>query len=228
MKIGNWVREQIYNYKLKFRLKTKFGLTFLPPNLAFFNKFNNGDYAIDVGCGDYPDFSLYCAKKHGMHVVVIDPTRKHFETLKKFERANPLLTIYSYALGHEEGTTTFFESTINRSGSLCSSHRNIVNDPVVSYQVSVITLEHLIHLSGVDHIKIIKIDIEGEEYKLIGSLTKPVVEKIDQIIIEFHHYAIEGFTKQDTAIAIHKMEALGMRSIQYTDSECLFFWKETI
>lgn len=216
------------NYiKLKFQLKKQFGLTFVPPNLAFFDRFHSNDYAIDVGCGDYPDFSLYCAKKHGMRVIVIDPTRKHQEVLKKIERANPLLKVLPYALGHQEGVATFYESTINVSGSLCSSHQNIVKDPVVSYPVSVITLDQIMQCCGINQVKILKIDIEGEEYKLIETLTQPIVQKIDQILIEFHHHAIEGITKRDTITAIHKMENLGMQSILYTERDCLFFWDAT-
>lgn len=41
---------------------------------------------------------------------------------------------------------------------------------------------------NIDSISILKVNVEGEEYKLIPSLTDEDFSKIDQIAISFHHF----------------------------------------
>ena len=88
----------LLNIWRKIWLTLRYGLVFIPPNYAFFEFFNPEDYAIDVGCSNNPDLALYLIKHYRMHVVVVDPPRKHKETLQNLEHENSMLSFIPYAL----------------------------------------------------------------------------------------------------------------------------------
>lgn len=206
-------------------IKTKVaGTKFVPPNYAFFDIFQPGDVAIDVGIGDDPDFSKYLMTNYGMESFGVDPTRKHAHALQCLEKTTPEFHYLPYALGRKDGDITFFESNISVSGSILARHINIVNDPHVSYPVQMVTLDTLLKLVNRSHIAIIKIDIEGCEYELIDHLEGEILKAISQLIIEFHHNTVKDYTFKDTLQAIEKIKSFGMKSLLYNGRDCLFYW----
>lgn len=200
------------------------GAKFVRPNYAFFENFQQGDVAIDVGIGDDPDFSKYLIYNYKMESFGVDPTRKHSCGLQCIEKAIPEFHYLPYALGTEDGYITFFESNINVSGSLLESHINIVRDPHISYSVQMVTLNTLLKIVNKEHIAIMKIDIEGYEYNLIDHLDEENLKAISQLIIEFHHGTVKKYAFEDTLRAIEKIKSFGMKSILYNGRDCLFYW----
>ena len=200
------------------------GLKEVEPNYGFIDSFSAGQVAIDVGVGDDPDFSLYLIRNYGMECFAVDPTRKHAPALQRIEQETPGFHYLPLALGSENKTVEFNESTINVSGSLLKGHSNIVNDPCVSYDVQMVTLDKLLETVGKEMISILKIDTEGAEYDMISNLQRKDLERIRQLMIEFHHDRVEGITWRDTASAIKTIEGLGMKSFVYNGRDCLFYW----
>ena len=219
-------------YRFYTRVKCKIrGLRFVPPNYAFFENFSSGSTGVDVGVGEYPDFTILLIKDYSMKCYVIDPTLRHRPKLEKFVKENSGVSFLPFALGSKTESRTFYESQTNVSGSLQKEHINIQNDPVESYEVQVVTLGDLLRRIGNGQIGIMKIDIEGEEYDFIKSISKEDLEQINQIIIEFHHgKTLKKYTMDDTRRVIKTIESFGMKSIMYNehqqDHACLFYWKE--
>jgi FkbM family methyltransferase len=182
--------------------------------------------AIDVGAGDYPDFSILLMNNYSMKCCIVDPTMKHKSRLEKFAQENSGVSFLPLALGSKTESRTFFESQTNVSGSLRKEHINVQNDPIKTYAVQVVTLRDLLARIGNHQISLMKIDIEGEEYDFVKSLSKEDLEQIDQIILEFHHgEALKKYSITDTRRAIKTVESFGMKSILYNKRDCLFYWK---
>lgn len=202
----------------------RLGITFFAPNYAFFERFNEGDIVVDVGIGDKPDFSAHLMSRYNLKCIGVDPTLKHAETLRKFELENPLFRYLPLAVGQRSEFTTFFESQINVSGSLLKNHINIMNDPIISYPVRVVTISDLIEIIDAPSISIMKLDIEGAEYRLIKTLEQSALDKISQLIVEFHHDTISRYSWKDTVNCINQIKDVGMNCIVYNGRDCLFYW----
>jgi FkbM family methyltransferase len=129
-----------------------------------------------------------------------------------------------FALGAEKGKRRFHESKLNVSGSLLDGHRNIISDPVVRYDVDVVTLEELLRIVGRDEFAIVKMDVEGAEHDVIKTLRRPVLTRVRQLIVEFHHDTVRGLTWGDTLRAIRTLESQGMKALVYNGRDCLFYW----
>jgi len=200
------------------------GAKFVRPNYAFFENFQQGDVAIDVGIGDDPDFSKYLIYNYKMESFGVDPTRKHSCGLQCIEKAIPEFHYLPYALGTEDGRITFFEPAIYDSGSVLESHLNMIRDSYTSYPVEMVTLGTLLQIVNKEHIAIMKIDIEGYEFELIDHLDGETLKPISQLIIEFHHGTVKRYTFKDTIQAIKKIEGFGMKSLLFNGRDCLFYW----
>jgi len=219
-------RLALSSYYLYQRVKCKFlGLYFVPPNYAFFNNLLYGGVAIDVGVGDNPDFTLFIINKYNIESFMVDPTHKHMDKLREFEKQNSLVHYLPLALGAKNEEKMFYESQSNVSGSLRKDHINIQNDSLIAYNVQVITLNKLLQLCNNKSIAVMKIDIEGEEYEFVKSVTKNELHRIRQFIIEFHHGIIKNYSIEDTLQAIKVIEDQGMKSIIYNGRDCLFYWE---
>jgi len=200
------------------------GLQFVQPNFAFFAKLLGEGIAIDVGVGEFPDFAEYIIANYGLETYIIDPTLKHSAKLRKFESDHPNSHYFQEALGSANEQRLFYESQSNESGSLITDHVNIQKDPLVSYEVQVITLNDLLKQCGDKQVDIIKIDIEGEEYNFINSIETQTLKRIRQMIIEFHHGIISRYSFEDTVRAKKKVEEFGMKAKMYNGRDCLFYW----
>ena len=173
--------------------------------------------------GDTP-FSLYLGKKYGSECFAVDPTRKHAAALRKLEETVPGFNFLPVAVGAKTGTTEFFESNVNISGSLMSNHRNVRNDPGVSYQVEVLSINDLLKRVGCRKVALLKLDIEGAEFDLLNSLRREHLRPIAQILVEFHHDTVVGYTETHFREVLRHMSNLGMTCHVYDGRDCLFYW----
>ena len=60
-------------------------------------------------------------------------------------------------------------------------------------EVPAITLEQLMSLTETTHIDLLKMDIEGTEVEILQSLSKPLLDGIGQLTVEFHSHPMFGF-----------------------------------
>ena len=224
-KIFSHVGSRGYYFYLRMKCQT-LGLHFVPPNYAFFEEPLRGGIAIDVGVGDNPDFTLFLMKAYNVKSFVVDPTLKHMDKLRIFESQHPLAHYLPFALGAKNELKKFYESQTNVSGSLRKDHENVQKDPLTTYDTQVVTLNRLLQECGNKPVVIMKIDIEGEEYEFIKSVSKSDLQRIRQLIIEFHHGIVEEYSMADTLRGIKVIEALGMKSILYNGRDCLFYWEK--
>jgi len=209
------IKNKIFNL-LKLVLKNSLlgkkpeNMVFIRPDYYIINKLTSNSLIFDIGTGNDANFSQDLIKHFGLKSYGFDPTRKHYEALKQVEKeSQKKFTIFNYALSDKSGEAEFNESSSNISGSFFCDHINIKNDNIKKYVVKIISLQDIFSKLAITKVDLVKIDVEGEEYKIIDSLTKNLTEKIDQFVFEFHHHCIDKYSILDNLKAIKKMGSLG-------------------
>ena len=133
---------------------------------------------LDVG-GNCGLASLYL-KDWAKKIVAFEPNFFHFEALRQniapYSHLRAINKAVLYADGMEfmsSGTSPFAESFMATGG--------------VKQLVSCITMEQALKEAEMDHVDLLKIDIEGSEYGLFVSESfEKCVPKIDHIVGELH------------------------------------------
>jgi FkbM family methyltransferase len=200
------------------------GLERIEPGYYIRDRIHAASTIIDCGTGPNADFSQSLIAKYGATCHGFEPTRKHHSELEGIvEKSHGRFVYHPYALAATKGQRTFFESKENVSGSLFADHVNVQNDTVTSYDVESLSLEDVFSYLNVPQIEVFKLDIEGGEYEVLRTVPTSVLERINQLIVEFHDYCVPAFTKQDTMELIRKLKQSGFRSFTHDGKVYLFF-----
>lgn len=142
-----------------------------------------GSSVLDLGA-NIGLFTFY-ASKLAKKVYSVEPASKHFECLLNMINFNNLLekvTPIQKAVSSKNGKAKLFLSSNVTAHSLLETM-----DQGETEEVEIITLDKLFKDYEIEHIGMMKLDIEGEEMKLIASDGfDKVKDKIDVIVGEFH------------------------------------------
>ena len=103
-----------------------------------------------------------------------------------------------------------------------TDHTNVVADETISYPVKGLTPRSLLDHIGLDSADILKLDIEGAEYKLLKTLPKDELLPFRQIFVEFHHHAVERYTYADTRKAVETVCEMGFENYSIDGHNYLF------
>ena len=214
---------KIYLFNSNIGLIRRNNISFEKPNYLYKENFGDNPVIIDVGCASHPDFSLHMINKFGYHSVGVDPTRKHFDSLKYYEeKLNGKFKHLPFAVADKTAELTFNESVNHDSGSLMDSHTNVKQDEIIQYKVKALTIGDLIKELGVDKIDYLKLDLEGIEYSLLKDISKDDLLLCEQIFIEFHHHCIEEYKIKDTLNLVDRIEKFGFKSFSLDKHNFLF------
>jgi FkbM family methyltransferase len=193
-------------------------------HFGYLKRLNRNGVGIEIGTGDNPEFCRHLIDNYGMICYGVDPTKKHSLALEELSKKLPGFHFLYYAVGSKNEQTQFYESQVNVSGSLNPNHTNVINDPIVTYNVEVITLDRLLNIIGDKPISIIKMDIEGAEYDLLNHLDQKIADRIDQLLVEFHYGIVKDYSWQDTKMIIKRMHHLGYKHYLHNNRrDCLFY-----
>ena len=147
---------------------------------------------IDIGA-NLGMVSYYFAQ-HFKEVYSIEPSLEHFELLTKMVEFNKLDNVHpiNKAIFMKSGKYPLFhpldESGVEKNKTMYSLHQSVANvQNVKTEEVDCITLPQLFADYGIDHVDLMKLDVEGSEVDIICSGSfKEVADKIDMIILEQH------------------------------------------
>lgn len=199
------------------------GIKFHPPNYIYVANLDESSVLIDVGCAAEADFSLHLMERFGLRAYGVDPTRKHAPALRDLERrTNGRFQHLPYAVAAQSGTLTFHESEENVSGSLFDDHINMRRDTVRSYNVQAVTLRELVEQVGVPRVAFLKLDLEGAEYELLESVSAEDLAPFEQILVEFHHHALERYSTSNTRAVVRRLRSLRREAFSLDDHNYLF------
>jgi FkbM family methyltransferase len=132
-----------------------------------------------------------------------------------FSKYYPASTIY--AIEADSENYAVLEANVKGKSNIFPTHAAIWNDNTPVFietntlhwarrvsdhqqegsNVQGITLDHFMNEKGIDHIHILKVDIEGSEIQLFQYLKQQpaLLHKIDNIIIETHDWIVPGCSK---------------------------------
>ncbi|OGF24907.1 hypothetical protein A2331_06085 [Candidatus Falkowbacteria bacterium RIFOXYB2_FULL_34_18] len=213
------------NKKINLKLWNFFyNVVFIKPCYLLVNKLNKNSIVVDFGTGNDADFSIALIERYGLKSFGFDPTKKHFVSLKKIEdKYHGKFNIYQLALSLRDKNKIFYESGENVSGSFMDDHINIKNDTINSYKVKVIAIDELLKFLNIERIDLLKIDVEGEEYKVIPKIKEDFLSRVDQLIVEFHHHCLDNYSLQDTLGCVDFIKGFGFKALTLDKINYLFF-----
>ncbi len=148
--------------------------------------------AVVMDCGaNIGLFTLY-AYEFASKVYSIEPSKDHFETLTKMLTFNEMLdkvVPLNYAISGENGKTKLFHSDNTTAYSLNSL---VTNGKTEDFEeVETKTLKTIFDENKIEHIDLVKMDIEGEEMKIFASSEfDSIAPLIDCIVVEWHDWTL--------------------------------------
>lgn len=223
--ISRVVRKIVRDTRKAVRLRRarRAGLVHVAPNFVYSPRFGADAVVVDAGCSYEADFSVYMIREHGVRAFGVDPTRKHGPALQELERRFAgRFNHVPCAIVAVGGSLTFHESKENESGSIFSDHVNMLHDGTVSYDVEALTLKSLLARIGVDAVEILKLDLEGAEYDLLGAVEREQLRPFKQIFVEFHHHAVDRYEIADTRRLVSRILSFGFSAFSLDDHNYLF------
>ena len=143
------------------------------------------DIGANVGC-----FTILAANLVGPHgrVLAFEPDEMAFRQLQRNVALNGLNNVSTYqaAVGAREGSAKFF---VSEESSLFSSMSEYIGERRQSgtvLDVQLTTLEATMQKEGLDRLDYLKLDCEGGEYDILGSMTTKLASCIAQVCMEAH------------------------------------------
>lgn len=164
------------NCKKKF-IGNKYGGFIINPEII-----NNKSIIFSFGIGKDISFDLELIKIYNCTVYAFDPTPDSSSWINS--QILPVnFKFHSFGIGVDDSYSNFY-LPINKnfiSGSVLKS-KHLLNEPII---VELKSLESISNMINIFEIDILKIDIEGLEFKILQNLPKDIL--IKQIIVEFHN-----------------------------------------
>lgn len=127
-------------------------------------------------------FSIFAAQT-AQKVYAFEPESTNYAQLVKNIAVNTFsnITPIKKAVGGVSGSALLYRASANKGSSSIVSA--VSSD---TEKVEVITVEEAMKICGVDHIDLLKVDIEGSEYDLFEHISLETLERIQRIEMETH------------------------------------------
>ena len=139
-----------------------------------------GDVVVDLG-GNIGIFNRWAGSKGASKIISFEPDRRYFELLKLNCHENSI--IFNAAISNQVGKITLNESE-HLGGSFIGKRDN---GDFKTYEVNTYNLNFLFDTKLVEKIDYLKIDIEGAELLALEGISDENLQKVDKIVIEYHH-----------------------------------------
>ena len=142
---------------------------------------------LSFGIGEDISFDEGVIDNLGYDIYAYDPTPKSLEWLKK-QKLSDKFHYYPYGLSVSDGVEKFYipQNPEHVSGSVLVAEH--LKKEGIDVQVK--SLVSIMKELKIEHIDILKMDIEGSEFAVIPSILKANL-LIDQICVEIHHRFIK-------------------------------------
>jgi FkbM family methyltransferase len=173
---------------------------------TFFERFLGcRSVVVDLGA-NMGAFSSQMARKYGCTCFAVEPNPECFELLHKYEGVRPL----NVAIADREGEMRFYVAANSEASSFVRTSADDREIVVRTMRLDALAWHH-----GLSRIDLLKIDIEGAEIALLGSLPDAFFQNIGQIAIEFHDFC--GLVPREEVLRVEKrFQSLGFLSINFS------------
>lgn len=179
------------------------GLPSEPPGTVFDVGANVGYVALYLKVR-FPNARIYC----------FEPDPDTFVQLKKNISQFPDMMCYQYALGAERGERIFYRSpAFHMRNSLYS--RDETDEKI---EVKMMTFLDAMNQTGVSHVDLLKIDIEGGEYEVLKAM--PDLGVVTSVVGELHPFVL---SQQQYSVVREKLEG-AFKLVLRRDNKKEFFY----
>lgn len=149
---------------------------------------NENSIVFDIG-GYKGDWTEKIYDKYHCHIYIFEPVSEFFDELRKKFSKNEKIKIYKIGLSNED---TSVDIGVNNDSSSIYKKENKIQ------RIQLVDAANFINSMNLDHIDIMKINIEGGEYLLLENLIKSDTVKIIQDIqIQFHNFVPDADKKMN-------------------------------
>ncbi len=159
-----------------------------------------GWVVIDVGAyiGVYTLYASSLVNADGK-VIAVEPNPLSRYYLIENVRINELgnVRIISKGLADHEGRMKLYITDYWANSSFIHEYARSLGSVIKELNVRVITMDELINELGINHVDLVKIDVEGLELKVLRGSTNSLASKvIERLVVEVH----KGFVDVDELI----------------------------
>ncbi|MBN1253521.1 MAG: FkbM family methyltransferase [Bacteroidales bacterium] len=193
---------------------------------TFYSKtIDENSVVYSFGVGDDISFDLSLINKYDLQIFAFDPTPKSFDWITSQNLPNQFV-INNIGLADYDGKAKFNPPENPEHISATMLERPETKNQ--SYKVDVKTLKSIMKELNHSEIDILKMDIEGMEYRVIDNLLENNILPY-QILIEFHH-RFKNVGIKETAKTVKKLRKSGYKvfHVSKTGEEIAFIRKDKI
>ncbi|MGA7129191.1 MAG: FkbM family methyltransferase [Chthoniobacterales bacterium] len=166
---------------------------------------NPSSTVLDLGA-NLGHFALAIVDRFHCQAFCVEPDPRVYPTLK----SNPKVSAINVAVTTRSGPARFYLAQNWECSSLIPPTACETIDEI---ECQAVTLETVLALIGVEHLDVLKMDIEGLELELLTSLGQPILDRINQLTVEFHESMGMGTVKQ-VLETIDYLESFGFAAVR--------------
>ena len=188
------------------------------------SRISESSVIVSFGLGEDVRFELDMIRDFDCQVFGFDPTPRSVNYVRN-AASDPRFRAREVALSDYDGEIVFQRPPKSSSDQVsCSAYASYGDDSAECIRVPCLTLESALKSSGIEHVDLLKLDIEGAEYcVLTQAIRMGWLSRIPQLLVEFHHF-LPGITARQTRNAVQELKKSGFRIgwIGNTNHEYLF------
>jgi FkbM family methyltransferase len=174
------------------------------------NLVNKLDVVIDVGA-NVGLFTEYCLQKGASKVYSVEINDKAIKTFKQIHGSKENVKLITKGLSDKSGEIEVYLDPENSLvSSVIQTHAPGLS---ISKKVQTMSFKELLDSENIQHINLLKIDVEGAEYDIFKGIDLEILSKIDFIIMEFH----DNFGDILRDEILNKLEAAGFEYTMWQD-----------
>jgi FkbM family methyltransferase len=152
------------------------------------NGLNASSTVLDLG-SCYGNFAVAVAGRFHCKMFCVEPNPRLYQALA----SNPAVSAFNLAVTSRTGSARFYVTESPECSSLIPPTASKTIDEI---ECQTVTLEALLTTIAINQVDVLKVDIEGLELELLASLNAHVLDRINQLTVEFHESIGMGTTKQ--------------------------------
>lgn len=142
-----------------------------------------GDWAAAI-------FSKYCS-----NVFIVEPIKSYADAIRSRFEKNEKVKVFNLALGASNGE---FDISINNESSSIIPERDFGGH---KQRVKIQSFAEFIKERNIEHIDLLKINIEGAEYDLLDHLIDiDYLNKIKNLQVQFHDFVPQALQRKEAII----------------------------
>ena len=166
------------------------------------------------GAGYDISFDLAAVDRFGCTVLVFDPTPKSVAWMSS-QILPDRVKFHPIGIDHADGEAEFHSPSNPEHVSFAINRTPAANGPY-SVMATVMRLESIIAHFDAPPPDILKLDIEGFEYRVIDDILSGPIRPT-QLLVEFHHKKY-GFDISDTMQLVNRLKSAGYRTFHVSES----------